>query len=321
GCGWAVAARDATGGTAVGFTTGRAPGGVGSNRTRRRAGAPFELCDMKVRMRSSVSVVMRPPFRRRLASLPSLTARRPKVDSASPRVRQNSLISWRICSFMAALPGRVSEAVDVAREPTRAAAVNKKAVVGEDGQSGWATVPTGGLPVIFNTSGEGLNIPNNLKPRLLGNCPSLGLRSWAVVGTPAQPETADQCEKTQLKSDIEENGFTLALDSDVESVDPQVAPQLLVGNESPAPVRRYQRQDGIALVGRLIGKIKAGVDLPEHPAREDAEHDMRRLQFAIRARYRARFDRVKAESAVFIGCRATKSHKFRVRSRAAVARM
>src|SRR5215475_8271555 len=189
------------------------------------------------------------------------------------------------------------------------------------GKVGGPQLPTGGLPVIFNTSGEVSTYPNNLKPRLLGNCPSLGLRSWAVVGTPAQPETADQCEKTQLKSDIEENGFTLALDSDVESVDPQVAPQLLVGNESPAPVRRYQRQDGIALVGRLIGKIKAGVDLPEHPAREDAEHDMRRLQLAIRARYGARFDRVKAESAVLIGCRATKSHKFRVRSRAAVARM
>ena len=31
-------------------------------------------------MRSSVSVVMRPPLRSRLASLPSLTARRPKVE-------------------------------------------------------------------------------------------------------------------------------------------------------------------------------------------------------------------------------------------------
>ena len=39
---------------------------------------------MKPWMRSSVSVVMRPPLRSRAASLPSLTARRPKVDSASP---------------------------------------------------------------------------------------------------------------------------------------------------------------------------------------------------------------------------------------------
>ena len=43
---------------------------------------------MKERMRSSVSVVMRPPWRSRLASLPSLTARRPNVDSASPVWRQ-----------------------------------------------------------------------------------------------------------------------------------------------------------------------------------------------------------------------------------------
>ena len=42
----------------------------------------WRLVAMKARMRSSVSVVMRPPWRRRLASLPSLTARRPKVDSA-----------------------------------------------------------------------------------------------------------------------------------------------------------------------------------------------------------------------------------------------
>src|SRR5262249_55386070 len=82
-----------------------------SNRTRRRAGAPSELCAMKARIRSSVSVVMRPPLRRRLASLPSLTARRPNVDSASPRTRQNSEISWRICSFIVAFPDRLSRAV------------------------------------------------------------------------------------------------------------------------------------------------------------------------------------------------------------------
>src|SRR5262245_31479288 len=110
-CGSSLATPDATGGTGVGLTTGRTPGGVGSNRTRRRAGAPSKFRAMNERMRSSVSVVMRPPLRRRLASLPSLTARRPKVDSASPRARQNSLISWRICSFIAVLPRRLSGAV------------------------------------------------------------------------------------------------------------------------------------------------------------------------------------------------------------------
>ena len=39
---------------------------------------------MKPWMRSSVSVVMRPPLRNRAVSLPSLTARRPKVDFGEP---------------------------------------------------------------------------------------------------------------------------------------------------------------------------------------------------------------------------------------------
>src|SRR5215472_12563738 len=55
-------------------------------------------------MRSSVSVVMRPPLRSRAASLPSLTARRPKVDSARPVRRQYSEISCSsCCAFMASL--------------------------------------------------------------------------------------------------------------------------------------------------------------------------------------------------------------------------
>src|SRR5580693_3649160 len=57
-------------------------------------------------IRSSVSVVMRPPLRSRAASLPSLTARRPKVDSASPVWRQYSEISCRSCwAFMMGEPG------------------------------------------------------------------------------------------------------------------------------------------------------------------------------------------------------------------------
>src|SRR5438128_1429275 len=50
-------------------------------------------------MRSSVSVVMRLPSRSRATSLPSLTARRPKVDSAMSERRQNSVIWARIWSF------------------------------------------------------------------------------------------------------------------------------------------------------------------------------------------------------------------------------
>src|ERR1700756_3581556 len=58
-------------------------------------------------MRSSVSMVMRLPSRRRATSLPSFTARRPKVDSAMSDWRQNSVIWLRISSFfMMASVGR-----------------------------------------------------------------------------------------------------------------------------------------------------------------------------------------------------------------------
>src|SRR6516165_1193518 len=50
-------------------------------------------------MRSRVSMVIRLPSRRRCTSLPSLTARRPKVDSAMSAWRQNSEIWVRIWSF------------------------------------------------------------------------------------------------------------------------------------------------------------------------------------------------------------------------------
>src|SRR3954451_25101244 len=50
-------------------------------------------------MRSRVSMVIRLPSRRRATSLPSLTARRPKVDSAISERRQKSEIRARIWSF------------------------------------------------------------------------------------------------------------------------------------------------------------------------------------------------------------------------------
>src|SRR3954464_7031856 len=50
-------------------------------------------------MRSRVSIVIRLPSRNRCTSLPSFTARRPKVDSAMSAWRQNSEIWLRIWSF------------------------------------------------------------------------------------------------------------------------------------------------------------------------------------------------------------------------------
>ena len=54
------------------------------------AGAATPRVVRKALTRSRVSGVMRAPSRRRATNLPSLTARRPKVDSAMPARRQNS---------------------------------------------------------------------------------------------------------------------------------------------------------------------------------------------------------------------------------------
>ena len=90
-------------------------------------------------------------------------------------------------------------------------------------------------------------------------------------------------QNTIVRSDIEENRLVFALNTNVEAVDRQLASHLFVGNESPAPVSRHERQDGIAVVSRLVGEIEPGIDLPQHSAREDAEHDMRCLRLAVRA--------------------------------------
>src|SRR5262245_50812156 len=179
-CGSSLAAPDATGGTAVGLTTGRTPGGVGSNRTRRRAGAPSRFRAMNERMRSSVSVVMRPPLRRRLASLPSLTARRPKVDSASPRVRQNSLISWRICSFMAALPRRLSEAVIPRRNQFGLLPSTKNVEMGKVGKVG-GICPINGKYALLDLE-RSLRSDVNGFDQIVGDCPHHDSRLWAVLG-------------------------------------------------------------------------------------------------------------------------------------------
>src|SRR6187551_2234459 len=84
-----------------------------------------------------------------------------------------------------------------------------------------------------------------------------------------------------VRSDVEENRLVFALNANVEPVYRHVAPHLLVGNESPAPLGWDQRQDGIARVRCLVGKVEAGVDLPEHATRKNAEHDMRCLRLTV----------------------------------------
>src|SRR5262245_41534875 len=113
----------------------------------------------------------------------------------------------------------------------------------------------------------------------------------------------------QAASDIEENGLVCALDPDVETIDREIAPLLPVGNERVAPVRRNKSENGIAVVGLLVRKIKPGVDLPQHSTREDAEHNMGRLILAVRPRYRTRLDGVETKDPVLVGRRTAKAHE------------
>src|SRR5450631_2882347 len=104
---------------------------------------------------------------------------------------------------------------------------------------------------------------------------------WAQWALPVMPATY---------SDIEENRLVLALHADIEAVDRRLAAGRLVGNESPTAVRRHQSENCVGAVGRFVGEVEPSVDLPQHAAREDADHDMRRLGLAVGARHRTRLD-------------------------------
>ncbi len=84
--------RDGAPSTAAGFISRR---GIPVTRnsgisSRGAAGASTPWLVRKVLTRSKVSGVMRAPSLRRETNFPSLTARRPKVNSAIPARRQNS---------------------------------------------------------------------------------------------------------------------------------------------------------------------------------------------------------------------------------------
>src|SRR5665213_1922025 len=125
-----------------------------------------------------------------------------------------------------------------------------------------------------------------------------------------------------LKSlDIEENRLVAALHADIETVDRGAAAGLLVGNESAAPIGRYQRQYRIGVVGLLVGEIKPRINLPQHAAREDADHDMWRLRLAVRARYRTGLDGVETIDAVLVGGGTAETGELGVRARLLAAGM
>src|ERR1019366_4975320 len=159
----------------------------------------------------------------------------------------------------------------------------------------------------------------------MGSFPLYQVFSWARVGgcrrTGSQKSRTNVEETCFAHSDVEENRLVIALDADIEAVDRQLAARLLVGNESPAALPRHQHQDGIGVVCRLVGEVDAGVDLPQHAAREDADHDMRRLRLAVGAGYYARLDCVEAVDPRLVGGGAAEAGKFSVRPRPLAARM
>ena len=116
-------------------------------------------------------------------------------------------------------------------------------------------------------------------------------------------------------SDIEENRFVIALDVDVEAIARRLGAGLFVGNQRPTPVGGHEVQDRIGGVSGLVGEIQPRINLPQHAAREDADHDVRRLRFAVRASDRAGLDGVEAEHAVLVGGGTAETGELGVRPR------
>ena len=131
---------EATGG-AGGFTTGRTPGGVGSNSTRRCAGTPSALRAMNVRMRSSVSVVIRPPLRKRLGQFAVIDRAAAEGGFGKP-AQATEFGDLLEDLFVHDVSRPALMAVAAQSEPTPSASVNNKSSHWKDGQSGWASSPT-----------------------------------------------------------------------------------------------------------------------------------------------------------------------------------
>src|SRR4029079_18116136 len=98
-----------------------------------------------------------------------------------------------------------------------------------------------------------------------------------------------------------ENRLVVTLDADVKAVERLPTRGFLAGDQSLAAIGRHQIEDRVRGIGRLIGEIKARIDLPQHAARIDAKHDVRRLRLAVWPRHRTGLDRVEAEDAVLVG--------------------
>src|SRR5450631_4413506 len=155
-------------------------------------------------------------------------------------------------------------------------------------------------------------IENSFRPTIRGDCPHGRRKWWAAWDTRRRPPTY---------SDVEENRLVVALHADVEAVERDRAAGLLVGNQRPTAVGRHDIEDGVSAVGCLVGEIQPRIDLPQHAAREDADHDMRRLRLAVGAGDRARLDGVEAVDAVLVGGGTAEAGELGVRPRLLAAGM
>src|SRR6184192_497853 len=73
--------------------------------------------------------------------------------------------------------------------------------------------------------------------------------------------------------DVEEGGFAFALQDHVESVKSGFRRSALTGGDERAARVRvgYGREDGIGLVGRLVGEVDARRQLAQEPSRKDGQ--------------------------------------------------
>ena len=84
-----------------------------------------------------------------------------------------------------------------------------------------------------------------------------------------------------------------------------------------AAIGRHEIEHRVAGVAGLAIEIHPSIDLPQHAAREDADHDMRRLRLAIRTRDRAGLHRIELEHAFLVASRTAEAFERRVRQPAA----
>lgn len=81
---------------------------------------------------------------------------------------------------------------------------------------------------------------------------------------------------TRKPSQIEEDGFPVALQANIEAVGHDIA-LLTPYNQRDATIRRHQRQDRIGSVRSSVLEIDPRDDLLRHAAREHRKENMRRL--------------------------------------------